>query len=330
MDNASLINAVQIESGALILAVKAGHRTTPCHLRGLEVSDLAVHVGEFCGFWSHVLSEGTGRPKAPFPILPRAGTWPVVGRTSGIWSRAQGGTGGHPGVDLVRSRPHGRVRGPTLRPRAGRPPLRRAVGPGHLHPDPGRAGRRRDRRGPRHPDHRPRPLRPGHRAGYCPCAPPDVGSEWLVTLEPDRIEVERRTQDEAPREGGDLVVSGTASDLELTLYHRPTLSPVDVARRLHRAGGMAPRVHLLNRTCQSGRTGLPSGRTRSLSEPKEPEAGLRCPGISAGARDQPADRVRPARSPRVTNLVAILREASSIISSPNMTAPDRSSSVALR
>ena len=41
-------------------------------------------------------------------------------------------------------------------------------------------------------------------------------------------------------------------------------------------------------------------------------------------------RARPARSPRLTNLMAILRLASSIISSPNMTAPLRSSSVALR
>ena len=42
-----------------------------------------------------------------------------------------------------------------------------------------------------------------------------------------------------------------------------------------------------------------------------------------------AERRQPARSPRMTNLVAILRLASSIISSPNMTAPLRSSSVAL-
>ena len=39
-------------------------------------------------------------------------------------------------------------------------------------------------------------------------------------------------------------------------------------------------------------------------------------------------RRSPARSPRVTNFVAILRLASSIISSPNMTAPLWSSSVA--
>ena len=43
---------------------------------------------------------------------------------------------------------------------------------------------------------------------------------------------------------------------------------------------------------------------------------------------QSAARRIPARSPRVTNFVAILRLASSIISSPNITAPRRSSIVA--
>src|SRR5439155_21394578 len=41
-------------------------------------------------------------------------------------------------------------------------------------------------------------------------------------------------------------------------------------------------------------------------------------------------RDRPARSPRATTLTATLRDASSIISSPNMTAPLRSPSVAKR
>jgi hypothetical protein len=31
-----------------------------------------------------------------------------------------------------------------------------------------------------------------------------------------------------PVEGAELVVTGTTSDLELTLYHRPTLGTVDV------------------------------------------------------------------------------------------------------
>src|SRR5438046_1819919 len=41
-------------------------------------------------------------------------------------------------------------------------------------------------------------------------------------------------------------------------------------------------------------------------------------------------RDNPARSPRATTFTATLRDASSIISSPNMTAPRRSSSVARR
>ena len=56
----------------------------------------------------------------------------------------------------------------------------------------------------------------------------DVGTEWVITLAEDRPVVERASQDDPPFEGSDLIVSGTASDLELTLYHRPTLSPVDV------------------------------------------------------------------------------------------------------
>ncbi len=56
----------------------------------------------------------------------------------------------------------------------------------------------------------------------------DVGASWIVALGHDRIAVERRPPRRGPPEGSDVVVSGTASDLELTLYHRPTLSPVDV------------------------------------------------------------------------------------------------------
>ena len=55
--------------------------------------------------------------------------------------------------------------------------------------------------------------------------------------------------------------------------------------------------------------------------------GLAAPGLNLARRYEVA-RVRPARCPRVTNLTAILRLASSIISSPNMTAPLRSWSVA--
>jgi uncharacterized protein (TIGR03083 family) len=37
---------------------------------GWTVTDLMRHVGEFTAFWTHVLCEGTGRPKTPWPDMP--------------------------------------------------------------------------------------------------------------------------------------------------------------------------------------------------------------------------------------------------------------------
>jgi len=35
-----------------------------------DLAALTKHVGEFCGFWTHVVCEGTGREKSPFPDFP--------------------------------------------------------------------------------------------------------------------------------------------------------------------------------------------------------------------------------------------------------------------
>ncbi len=72
VDYASLVEAVDVEGAG------AGRRPRGCRrsddlvptCEGWKMRDLAVHVGEFCGFWSHVLCEGTGRPKTPFPDPP--------------------------------------------------------------------------------------------------------------------------------------------------------------------------------------------------------------------------------------------------------------------
>src|SRR5262245_26825170 len=67
MDYGDLVVAVEGELGALAAAVGEGSgdaRVPTCP--DFSLADLAVHVGEFCGFWSHVLAEGTGRPKPPF------------------------------------------------------------------------------------------------------------------------------------------------------------------------------------------------------------------------------------------------------------------------
>jgi uncharacterized protein (TIGR03083 family) len=67
MDYAQRIDAVAAELSALVSAVAAGDpsaRVPTCP--DFSLDDLAAHVGEFCGFYSHVLCEGTGRPKTPY------------------------------------------------------------------------------------------------------------------------------------------------------------------------------------------------------------------------------------------------------------------------
>ena len=95
---------------------------------------------------------------------------------------------------------------------------------------------------------RPASSRRRAAAGCCPCGAADLGRR--VAGHPRAAT--RSTWSVAPRtrhrrEDSDLVVSGTTSDLELTLYHRPDPEPGGRARRLHRARGVAPPVHVLSR-----------------------------------------------------------------------------------
>jgi uncharacterized protein (TIGR03083 family) len=67
MDYPDRIDAVERELAALTAAVAAGDpaaRVPTCP--DFTLDDLAAHVGEACGFWSHLLCEGTGRPKTPY------------------------------------------------------------------------------------------------------------------------------------------------------------------------------------------------------------------------------------------------------------------------
>ena len=97
--------------------------------------------------------------------------------------------------------------------------------------------------------------------------------------------------------------------------HAGVVGPHDVLGT--RVGAEAAR-NTARSAAGSGTTSTPpaSNRTASISAP-----------IGA-AYSVFSDRFRPARSPRLTNFIAILREASSIISSPNITAPLPSPSVA--
>ena len=53
MDHASLVDAACPEADALIVALGAGATDVPVPTcEGWEMSDLAIHVGNFCGFWA--------------------------------------------------------------------------------------------------------------------------------------------------------------------------------------------------------------------------------------------------------------------------------------
>lgn len=71
VEHDSLLDAVQIENHELNTAVQAGPASAAVPTcESWTVADLAIHVGSFCGFWSHILCEGTGRSKTPFPDPP--------------------------------------------------------------------------------------------------------------------------------------------------------------------------------------------------------------------------------------------------------------------
>ncbi len=65
------VDGVERELDALVAAVADGSLDAPVPTcPDFTVDDLAAHVGSFCGFWTHVLCEGSGRPKTPFTDVP--------------------------------------------------------------------------------------------------------------------------------------------------------------------------------------------------------------------------------------------------------------------
>lgn len=229
MDNDSLIEAVRTESGALSAALAVGPLTAAVPTcEDWTVADLASHVGSFCGFWSHVLCEGTGRPLTPFsdppagddlapwcselaahlvtelaatPSSTEVWTWFDADHTAGFVARrcahelavhrydAQSarGTCAPIAADLATDGIDEMLDALTT--------VRERSGEGT------------------------------GRTLLFDCA--DRSAGWSLTFQSDRLHVRR------PRPGGDLapeadlVLTGTASDLELLAYHRPPLGTVD-------------------------------------------------------------------------------------------------------
>jgi uncharacterized protein (TIGR03083 family) len=185
------------------------------------VADLASHVGQFCGFWTHVLCEGTGRPKTPFPFEPEndpaewlreLGSYLVAELVATppdteVWTWYEDDTSGafvarRCAHELAVHRYDAQSAGSACTPIAA--PLA-ADGIDEVLTTLVEARRT-----------------PGEATGQSFCLDAtDVDASWLVTLQPDRIDVGRRVAH------ADLWARGTASDLELLLYGRPVLGEVE-------------------------------------------------------------------------------------------------------
>jgi uncharacterized protein (TIGR03083 family) len=228
------VDAAGRELGALVDAVAAGDlAATVTTCPQWTVADLAVHVGQFCGFWTHVLCDGTGRQRDPYvevspddpgvvdwlrgcgdglvaelratPADTEVWTWYEPDRSAGFVARrcahelavhrydAQSARGTCQPIEPPALAVDG-IEEMTTALLASRWTAQKRTTTGgdegrsfHLH---------------------------GTDDGV-------EGAEWLVTLHTDGADVAR------VHAKGDLALRGAVSDLELLLYGRPTLGPVE-------------------------------------------------------------------------------------------------------
>ena len=220
MDRAAHIDAVAREGVTLAEALAAGPREARVpSCPDWSVADLAEHVGRFTGFWAHVLCEGTGRPKPPAPDMPTEGDlaeWyrPLVDALVAELRATP------PETEVWTWKPDEQTpafiaRRTTHELAVHRVDAQLARG-SHTPIDPavavdgidealmlaGVAGLRGD-------------------GQTLHLHATDRDEEWLLTLAPSGLEVER-----AHRKA-DLALRGAVSDLELVLYHRPPVGPVE-------------------------------------------------------------------------------------------------------
>ncbi len=230
MDYTALVDAANKEGAATVVALESGSAmdTVVPTCEDWTVSDLAVHVGAFCGFWTHILCEGTGHPLTPYPDPPDGAD--LIPWLSELHSHLVGLLEATPPATEVWTwfaADH--TAGFVARRCAHELAVHRYDAQsalGACEPIPSELAvdgideildalvTARDRTG----------TGTG-RTLSLQCT--DAPAAWRLVLESNRIDVER-SDASASTAASDLAVTGTASDIELTLYHRPALSPLDV------------------------------------------------------------------------------------------------------
>lgn len=227
MQYAEHVDAVARELDALLAAVAAGPLSAPVPTcPEWTVGDLVGHVGELCGFYTHVLCEGSGREKPPMPDPPEGDArrdW-LAGLAELL-------------VRELRATPPDTPTWSWYEPdRSARFVARRCANELAVHRHDAQAARGAGQ--PIDPAlavdgidellervvvvaHRPNGEASGQTIHLHGTDEHVSGAEWLLTLLPDRIEVAHT------HAKGDLALRGGVSDLELLLYGRPPLGPVE-------------------------------------------------------------------------------------------------------
>jgi uncharacterized protein (TIGR03083 family) len=184
------------------------------------VTDLVRHVGEFTSFWTHVLCEGTQRPKPPYPPMPPDD---LTGWYEGLAASLLAELEATPPDTVTWSWAPGH--------QTARFTARRVAHELTIHRVDMEAARRTG----------PAPIEPavaadgieemiflatalnaGQGAGErLHLHGTDRGDEWMLTMTPDGLHVDRE------HGKGDLAIRGSVADLELLLYQRPLIGSVE-------------------------------------------------------------------------------------------------------
>lgn len=224
------VAAARREIDSLLAALRAGPVDAPVPTcPEWTVYDLAKHAGEFMGFWTHVLCEGTGSAKTPFPDAPdiddgadAMGVWVEdLGRhliatleatapTTEVWTWVDDNkTASFTARRVAHELAIHRVDAQSAR--GAIEPIDAALAADgieeifHMSAQHNRA-----------PD-----AASGGETIHLHGTDEGRHDEWLITLGADGLGVLRE------HAKGDLAVRAGVSDLELLLYGRPTLGPVE-------------------------------------------------------------------------------------------------------
>lgn len=223
MEYGEHVAAVAAELDGLVTAVRAGSIGAPVPTcPGWTVADLALHVGQFCAFWTHVLCEGSGRPKPAYlgePAGDAFGPWLAgVGRdlvtelretppTTAVWTWYEADKSAR---FVARRSAHELAvhRFDAQSARGASRPIGAALSADGI-----------DEMITTLVEARARSGQAGGETMLLQAT--DADRQWLVTLLADGIHVG------PPNGAAALTLRGTAGDLELLLYGRPTPGPVE-------------------------------------------------------------------------------------------------------